>query len=110
MASGLLTRLIEGASDSLARAIYRRILDDRRAAKGQALPSGVSATWEQIVASAMEERVLDPTEATALLVEMCNEQATAVPRNAHNRGRWRRRAALQAAAGRRARSARRYNS
>jgi len=96
MASGLLTRLIEGASDSLARAIYQRILDDRRITTGQALPSGAPTTWERIVASALDERILDRKEAGELLAEMRDEQmalGSSIPRNA----RWRRPAPLSRA-------------
>ncbi|RPI00365.1 MAG: hypothetical protein EHM71_17480 [Zetaproteobacteria bacterium] len=79
MANRLLLRVIGGASDTLACAVYRRIVDDRRAAAGHAVPSGIAETWEQIVASAMEERILNPAEATTLLAELRHDDVAAIP-------------------------------
>lgn len=91
----LLTRIIERASDPLASAIYRRILDDRRAAKGQPALAGTPTTWEQIVASAMDERVLNPAEAEAFLTETRRGQMAVASCVTRNRGWWQRRATLR---------------
>jgi len=73
MVSRVLTRLIERASDFLASAIYQRILDDRCIGTRHATLPGASATWKQILAWALEERILDRTEARELLSEMRGE-------------------------------------
>src|SRR5512136_2696921 len=76
MVSRLLTQLIERASDFLANAIYQRILDDRCTGTRHAALSGASTTWKQILARAMEERILDRSEAREFLSEMRGESMT----------------------------------
>jgi hypothetical protein len=73
MSSRLLSRLIEQASDPLAGAIYQRILEDRRAVKGQAAPDSIAMAWRQIVAWAVHERILQADEADEFLMEMRDE-------------------------------------
>lgn len=70
MPQELLKRIIEHASDSLARNVYRRMLMDRRAARGQLPLRGTVPTWEDIVARAVDEATLTRKEATRLLVEV----------------------------------------
>jgi hypothetical protein len=77
MISRLLIRLIEQASDPLASAIYQRILDDRRPAKGQATPNSIAMAWKQIAAWAVSERILQANEANEFLMEMRDEDAAA---------------------------------
>jgi hypothetical protein len=77
MISRLLIRLIEQASDPLASAIYQRILDDRRAVKGQATLNSIAMAWTQIVAWAVSERILQANEADEFLIEMRDEDAAA---------------------------------
>ncbi len=70
MPTGYLKRLIERASDSLARDVYQRILMDRRAAQGQLALHGTVPTWEDIAARAVEEAILTREEATEILAEV----------------------------------------
>ncbi|OGB94057.1 MAG: hypothetical protein A3G35_09865 [candidate division NC10 bacterium RIFCSPLOWO2_12_FULL_66_18] len=67
MPQELLKRIIEHASDSLARNVYRRMLMVRRAARGQLPLRGTVATWEDIVGRGVDEATLTRKEATRLL-------------------------------------------
>ncbi len=70
MPTGYLKRVIERASDPLARDVYQRILMDRRAAQGQMALHGTVPTWEDIAARAVEEAILTREEATEFLAEV----------------------------------------
>ena len=70
MPAEFLKRVIERASDSLARDVYQRILVERRAAQGQMALPGTVPTWEDIAARAMAEAILARGEGIRFLAEV----------------------------------------
>ncbi len=67
MPAEFLKRVIERASDSLARDVYQRILVERRAAQGQMALPGTVPTWEDIAARAVAEAILTREEGIQFL-------------------------------------------
>jgi hypothetical protein len=70
MPAELLNRVIERASDSLAKDVYQRILVERRAAQGQMALHGVVPTWEDIAARAVAEAILTREEGTRFVTDV----------------------------------------
>ncbi|HSC70128.1 MAG TPA: hypothetical protein VLH58_02165 [Candidatus Methylomirabilis sp.] len=70
MPAEFLKRVIERASDSLAKDVYQRILLERRAAQGQMALHGTVPTWEDIAARAVAEAILTWEEGTRFVAEV----------------------------------------
>lgn len=78
MPDDLFKRIIEQASDSLADDVYRRILADRRAERGQTTLPGMVSPWEDIAARAVEEGILNDEEASRLVVRAQGRQLSGI--------------------------------
>lgn len=70
MPAEILKRVIERASDSLAKDVYQRILAERRAAQGQMALHGTVPSWEDIAVRAVAEAILTREEGTRFVTEV----------------------------------------